>query len=542
MPSPSEPGSVPTIIGVPVLPDAVGESRNGNSVSVVENHSDHTAVTRLVPLLKKLAVGSKIPTAFQAAHIRDEGSSTAVTTRNEIPIIILPPSFQAQAQEQMLARTGVAGDGPALRAEPPKRSRFLRPVVVGLSLLALVTAAGVLVKKQMASTARADASRVAAPPRAAEPTPASAVAPVSEPAVIELPSTAQPTAAAAGCSVAGKPKMIAGQALLSPGVEVAAGTRGIVVGYAPRPVQAVSALVDPATLALTGSRVTHSHDSIRRVTPIPAPAPAGAAPSKNHRPKVAVSTDRPGDAIAMRRTSSGAIPIDLGTAGGQLVWAPHDSDEVNALWPLPGGAPIEGLRAVPLDASGRGYAMAFRRGTSIWTGFISAKGNHRLSPLGDLTETKGLGGEVGSPSIAVSGETVLVAWADRTDRKDAWGLRYRTWRLPHANEPAAETPASTFEVPEGGLGAPYIAPAVSSLGAGRFLLVWTEGPTSGHRVRGLTVDAEGHPQGSPLVISDEGENAGQAQAAILADGHGMVAYLAATPHGFKVMATSITCR
>jgi len=543
MPSPSEPGRVPTVVGVPVISDPVHDSRDGNS-GAVENHSDHTAVTRLVPLLKRLAVGSKIPTAFQAAHIRDvrdEGSSSAITVRREIPIIILPPSVDAQMQARArAARVDVAEAAPDLQVEPAKPSRFMRPVVAGLAVLAMVMLGGVLVKKQSAHWASADAPHADVPHAVAPvvPEPAAPELANAAAAAVELPPSTEPAPAAGACTVAGKPKAIGAQAILATGIEVAPSPRGIVLGFASRPLHAVSMLVDPTTVTVAASRTGRSAEAIRRVTPIP-----GAVSSKGQRPKFAVSTDHAGDVLATRRTSSGASPIDLGVAAGHLVWAPHETNEAGVLWPLAGAdAPVEGLRSVPLEPSARGYAVAFRRGSSIWTGFISAKGSHRLSPLGNLVETKALGPEVGSPSVAVSGDTVLVAWADRANRKDGWGLRYRTWHLPHAGEAVAEAQASTFEVPAGGLGAPFIAPAVTPLAKGRFLLLWTEGPPSGHRVRGVTLDAAGHPQGEPLVISDEGENAGQAQAAIQPDGHGMVAYLAASPQGFKVMGTSITCR
>jgi hypothetical protein len=86
-----------------------------------------------------------------------------------------------------------------------------------------------------------------------------------------------------------------------------------------------------------------------------------------------------------------------------------------------------------------------------------------------------------------------------------------------------------------------MSPSLTPLGAGRVLLVWTEGPVSGHAVRAQTMGPDGSKIGDPLTISAEGVNAGQAQAAVLPDGRGVVAYLAAKAGAYEVVATPIAC-
>jgi hypothetical protein len=74
-----------------------------------------------------------------------------------------------------------------------------------------------------------------------------------------------------------------------------------------------------------------------------------------------------------------------------------------------------------------------------------------------------------------------------------------------------------------------------------FLLSWTEGAISAHDVRALTLANDGTSIGAPLALSNEGVNAGQGQAAIDLEGHGLVAFLQGGGGVFQVAATPITC-
>jgi hypothetical protein len=71
--------------------------------------------------------------------------------------------------------------------------------------------------------------------------------------------------------------------------------------------------------------------------------------------------------------------------------------------------------------------------------------------------------------------------------------------------------------------------------------VWTEGPVSRHQVRAQTLAPDGTLVGDAFTVSAEGVNAGQAQAAVLPDGRGVVAFLAANGKNYEVVATPITC-
>ncbi|WXA83002.1 hypothetical protein LV483_44530 [Pendulispora rubella] len=428
---------------------------------------------------------------------------------------------------------------PYLERVQQGKPRFFFPVLFGLGLLVVVIGGVALVKAVSAPSSRTAANDRANPAtRVAMTTTgssASAAAPEKKHEVIEVPPPA--VAPSVPCSIVGQPKSIAPQVVVQSGVEVASAGQGLALGFASAPKEGVTLLLDPATLAASAEHTSKAADVVRRVTPVP-PSHAGG---KEGAPSAAISLDRKGDAVEGRRTSSGPAPVDFGVANGHIVWAPRGENKSSALWAVAGEGPVEALRAVPLDGAERGYAMTFRRGTSIWTGVVAA-GDKSLVTKGELTEVKGLGPQVGSPSIAASGDTVLVLWADRANADEPWSLRYRRWQASGTvtSDGAAET-AKTFTVPAGGLGAPFMSPSVAPLGQGRFLVVWTEGPVSSHQVRAQTLDAEGAPQGSAFTVSSDGANAGQGQAAVLPDGRGAVAYLVAGGKGFELMATSVSC-
>lgn len=333
-------------------------------------------------------------------------------------------------------------------------------------------------------------------------------------------------AAHGACALGGAPKTIAPQAQVASGVEVSAGPAGLGVGFAVSAKEGALVVLAPGTLDVTTQKSLKSGDAIKRVTPIV----SGKAPA------AIVDTDKKSDHVGGRRVADGGA-IDLGVADGSLAWAPHGTDKTVALWSLPGDAGAEALRATPFE-TGRGYAVTFRRSGAVWMGAFTGDGK-TFKPAGDLAGTAGLGPQVGSPAIATSADRVLVMWADRASASDAWALRWQRWKPGESPEPA-----KVFVPPPGGLGPPHMSPSVAGLGGGRFLVVWTEGPVSGHEVRAETIDANGAPEGAPITVSQQGANAGQGQAAVGADGKGVIAYLEAAADGgkgFSVAATPIAC-
>ncbi|HEY6463491.1 MAG TPA: hypothetical protein VIY73_25160, partial [Polyangiaceae bacterium] len=179
-------------------------------------------------------------------------------------------------------------------------------------------------------------------------------------------------------------------------------------------------------------------------------------------------------------------------------------------------------------------ALAFRRGGAVWMGTASGTGS--LAPTGNLVHIEGLGTAVGSPAIALGSGVAMLAWSDRASTDEPWHLRWTRFAAG-----TAPTSSETFHPPAGGKGEQAMSPGITALPGGRFLLVWTEGPTSAHDVRALTLTSDGKPLGAPLVISNPGVNAGQGQAAVASSGQGAVAFLESGGNGFQVVATPIAC-
>jgi hypothetical protein len=132
----------------------------------------------------------------------------------------------------------------------------------------------------------------------------------------------------------------------------------------------------------------------------------------------------------------------------------------------------------------------------------------------------------------------MLAWADRPSSDEPWRVRMTYMK---AGDPPGQ-PVS-FSPPPGGPGGHVMSPALAALPGGQFLLVWTEGPASRQRVRGLTLMRSGQPVGTPLEISNDGVNSGQAQVAMTGapGARGVVAFLAATENGFELAVRPIAC-
>jgi len=442
-----------------------------------------------------------------------------------------PPPSSARIQSEPLPpperSTARLHDFRAIVPDP--RAKFLVPGLALLGALVLLGVIGLvigLVRKKPSE----EAPPVTPTTASASPSSQATAAPTAAAtAAIPSPATA---ALGAACTLGGVAHVIAPRAVVQSGVEADVVSAHLAIGFATRDRDGIAVEVDPSSLAATKTARAHTHspDMIRRLVPVAAGAGLGAAADVEHA----------GDFLAGRRTVAAASPFDLGFGGGGLAWAPHRSSEVDLIWTLDGDAPVEAVRAAPLDPTHEdaGWAIAFRRGTSIYAGAVN--GGATLTPKGPLVKIDGLGPQVGSPTVAAQDGAVLVAWADRGQASAPWALR---WMRFAPGEASAE--AKSFVPSEGGLGEHAMSPAIAAAGQGRFVLVWTEGPVSNHQVRAQTISGSGAPIGTAMAISDSGVNAGQAQLAILPDGHGIVASLASSGAGpkaaYEVLATPIVC-
>jgi hypothetical protein len=360
---------------------------------------------------------------------------------------------------------------------------------------------------------------------AAPAAPESAQAALAPPPAPEPPAEAP--ASTAPCKVVGKPRVIAPSAIVPAGIEVRTVGNDVALGFAPNEHQATAVRVDAATLSTSTTIDGQSGDAIRRVVPLEA---SGGAMT------LASDADHDGDVLHGRRTVALEPAIDIGASGGSLVWAHAHGPAAGKLWALEGDGNVDAVRAaVEVGPSGPLMAVALRMGSTIYVGTATA--GNTPAAQGPLSKAGTSSGSVGSPAVAINDGVVLAAWADRVSPTDPWRLR---WVRFKAGEAPGE--AGTFTPPAGGKGEQAMSPGISAVPGGRFLLVWTEGPTSRHDVRALTLSREGQPIGKPLVISNKTSNSGQGQAAVNASRQGVVAFLESTESGgFQVMATAIAC-
>ncbi len=421
----------------------------------------------------------------------------------------------------------------ALGEDSPQRRRWFLPtiamagLIVGVGVVVLVVS---LVRKgNEEPEARTDTSANA--PAASQAPEKLATAPAPEPAppasVAAPAPTAETIVSTTPCKVSGKPRVVAPSAIVSAGVEVRAVGNDLTVGFAPNEHQATAVRIDPASLSLSSTVDAQSAEPVRRVVPL---ASADGALS------IANDSDRDGDGLQGRRTVPFDPPLDVGAAAGKLAWAHHGGGPAGDLWTLDGAGNVQALRvATDMNSNASSSAaVALRFGPAILMG--TASGRDSLVAQGALSRAPGLGDAVGSPAVAINDGVVIVAWADRSSSNDPWSMR---WVRFKAGEPAGEP--GTFTPPAGGKGEQVMSPGLTAVPGGRFLLVWTDGPTSRHDVRALTLSHEGLPLGKPLDISNRSANAGQGQAAVNAARQGLVAFLESADSGFRVLATPITC-
>lgn len=363
--------------------------------------------------------------------------------------------------------------------------------------------------------------------------PSATTAPAAAAIAPEPPKPASQAPSNAACTMDGSTHTVAPRAVVAAGVEALALDGKIALGFATSEHDGLAVALDPSSLGATKTAKAKSADVIRRLAPLLDAKGALVA---------ATQTDRKGDKIKGRRTVVGDPSFDVGFSAADVVAAPRGSSALAKLWPLEGDGTPDAVRGVALDgADEKPYAVAFRRGNAIYAGVASAAKDKptALAPKGALLRFDGIGDKVGSPAVAASGDTVMVAWADHAS-DGTWKLRTVRFRVGEAS-PAP----STFPVPPGGLGQNAIAPGIFGVSGGRFVLVWTEGSGSSYQVRAQTIGANGEPVAAPMAVSPEGVFAGEGRVAVLADGHGVVAYLGAEQatggKKFELRATSIRC-
>lgn len=416
--------------------------------------------------------------------------------------------------------------GEVKEGRPPKNKRLAIVTVVLLAsvgivaIALLVTAARAIFGGKKTSPpplpsvalTPSHAPSVTAPPPSAI---ASEVVPPPDPPKTE-PSLGE-------CSASGEAKSLGWRAVVNVGVESAITGNAVGLGFASNARDGVVLTVDPTNLAVTGTLKGRGiGGDVKRVSPTVVSSKLVAT----------VDVDKKGDKLAGRRVVATTNPIDLGFAESSVVWASHGKDAWAKLFALEGDGAPDGLRGVP-HASGKGVGFVFRRGGALYVG--AAKGESTLEAQGSLAKIVSLG-QVGSPSISASGDSFVVAWADRATQADPWQVRFTSFT---PGTPPKET--RSFALPEGGIGGQAMSPSVMGLGAGRMLISWMEGPASSHQIRAQVLGSSGNPEGSAISVSPNGMNAGNPSVILGADGKGVVAFLGAKKNAFEVWVAPLSC-
>jgi hypothetical protein len=335
---------------------------------------------------------------------------------------------------------------------------------------------------------------------------APAPAPAPAPALALTPALA-PTPAL--CRSIGSPRALARRALVAGGIDTSVAGDRVAIGFATGAREGRALEIDPSTLAIVASAKTLGAGPVRRVVPL---LPTGDV------------VDAALDVDASTRTAFDAESGALSLSPAR-VW--------RGAGPFATYGRVEGLRAAPLSSL-RGFAMAFRRNSAIWLG--AASGESARRPYAPLVRVSAAGARVGVPSVTVSGDTVVVAWAERATTGEPWSVKWRRWKPGLAPEATR-----TLVMPPDGLGDHAMSPSIAALGEGRLLLAWTEGPTAAHQVRAMAIDESDALVGAPLSLSPAGVNAGQGQIAITSDGRGVVAFFAERRGEIEVQGAALTC-
>lgn len=351
--------------------------------------------------------------------------------------------------------------------------------------------------------------------------------------IAQSPAAPEPKASAPlvvplkACRVSGTSRVLAPAAVLSSGIEARAlSDDEVALAFASTDHAAVALRFDPSSSSSPVTAMVRSRSAIRRASPILSPKGTLG---------VAVDVDAKNDPIDGRRTLMVDPPVQVGTQGGTIVWAHQGGSPAGTLWSLDGPGEVQALRGAFDPTRERSpIALVFRQGSTINLGLTD--GGETLAAQGGLLRFEGLGESVGSPALAMNDGVVVAVWADRASADTPWSLRWT-----HFKAGQAPAPPTAFDPPLGESGEQAMSPAIAAIAGKRFLLVWTEGPASGHDVRAVTLSEEGELVGAPLSISSVGSNAGQGQAVVTAAGHGIVAFLESSKAGFHVAGTPIVC-
>jgi hypothetical protein len=310
-----------------------------------------------------------------------------------------------------------------------------------------------------------------------------------KPAATTAPqATAEPTTAAPGCGIVQPAARLAASVHrpVAPLVTAPLDAARASVGFAESENDATGLVVDLVTLDVERAFTETGKKPIRFVVPL-------ALDGKRF------VVDRDDEKLAALRTLDTEPRVAIGVHGSD--WVRTQGHSTGVLWP---GQAAEKTTDPRIASGPTGHLVTFRRGGlsgQVLVGSLAPDGSAR----GELQAIEAPGVKlVGTPDGAVSGSAWLVAFAGRASPEEEWRVVLASGKLD-GGKPAVRS----FTTPPGGAGGSSIAPSVSGLGDGGFVLQWTEGKSAQYQVRVQRLNAELEGVGEPLLVSPKGANAGQ---------------------------------
>jgi hypothetical protein len=324
---------------------------------------------------------------------------------------------------------------------------------------------------------------------------------------VDLPAQATdaPSSSTPPCTFDGGLRTLAVKALPSAGVVAASPGGHLAVGVATGPRTGTVFSLEASTLRVERALQGKATEPIRRVIPL----------ALGNGIAVGLDTERRADALQNRHTILTEGAFDVGTNAGALAVSARNERVIYPLWNVEGS--VDGLAAAPWGRpSGEdGVAIVLRRSGELLVGTLQPP--PAAAAIGQLVSL-GARASSGTPAVAAADGRALVAWVERSEGRPM--LQFAHW---------GKSAAPSRPVALAAAGDVVGSPSVASLGKGRFLVVWSEMQSGTARVRVAMLGAEGTLVGTPLGTPALEHAPVAVDVAALADGHGLVTYLAPTP-------------
>lgn len=425
-------------------------------------------------------------------------------TLGSTPFEVTAQDFVDLPPPSTTLESSMALTGPDAKTQPPVRRRSSRPAKPASRFGVVGAAVGVglatFVVVKLVTRSREAPKAAPAAARSAEAAPATTPAPLGcgivQPAARLATSVHRPVAP-----------------LVTSAVE---GTRAS-VGFASSETDANGLTVDLVTL--DAEQVFHQAGK----KPVRFVVPMALDPKR-------FLVDRDDDKAPAARSFDAEPRFALGPSESN--WVRTAKGATGVVW---SGQAAEKTTDPHVASSATGHLVTFRRGGlsgKVMYGFLGPDGSAR----GELHTIEAPELRlVGTPDAALSGNHFIVAFAARATPEEEWHIV-----LASGKTDGAAPVVRAFATPPGGAGGSSIAPSVSGLGDGGFVLQWTEGKTAEYQVRVQRLGADLEPSGEPTLVSPKGANAGQG--AVFARSPRALALFVQTTAGHdELWGTSLEC-